>query len=293
MAHKSGFVNIIGNPNVGKSTLMNELVGEHLSIITSKAQTTRHRILGIVNGDDYQIVFSDTPGIVKPAYKLHDSMMRLVKTAITDADVILYITDVIEQSSKNESIINKLGKTEIPVIVALNKTDLSTQEKVEVMLADWTKILPHATILPVSALYKFNLENLLRLILEKLPEGSDFYPANELTDKPERFFVAEIVREKIFLNYQKEVPYSCEVVIDSFREAEDIIRINAIINVMRDSQKGIIIGHRGEALKKLGIQARLDIEKFLGKKVFLGLQVKVAQDWRNNDKFLKKFGYNY
>jgi GTPase len=291
MAFKSGFVNIIGNPNVGKSTLLNELVGEKLSIITSKAQTTRHRILGIVNGEEFQIIFSDTPGIVKPVYKLHDSMMKFVRTAITDADVILYVTDVIETWDKNIQIIEKLNKVAAPVIVAINKTDLSKPEAIDQMITEWNAHVPKATVMPISAKTRFNVPNLFNTILEKLPEGPAYYPVDSLTDKPERFFVTEIVREKIFLNYQQEIPYSCEVVIDSFKEAENIVRINAIIHVMRESQKGIIIGHKGEMLKKVGTQARLDIEKFLGKKVYIGLQVKVALDWRNNEKILKRFGY--
>ncbi len=289
--YKSGFVNIIGNPNVGKSTLMNELVGERLSIITAKAQTTRHRILGIVNGNDFQIIFSDTPGIVKPVYQMHENMMRFVRTAITDADVILYVTDVVETSDKNEEYISKLGKMDIPVIVAINKTDLTDPIALQLLASEWEKLLPRAIIIPISALYKQNLTLLFDTVLEKLPEGPVYYPDDSLTDRPERFFVSEIVREKIFLNYKKEIPYSCEVVIDSYKEGDDIVRIEAIIYVMRETQKGIMIGHRGESLKKIGIQARLDIEKFLGKKVYLGLQVKVAQDWRNNDKILKRFGY--
>jgi GTP-binding protein Era len=291
MAFKSGFVNIIGNPNVGKSTLLNELVGEKLSIITSKAQTTRHRILGIVNSEEFQIIFSDTPGIVKPVYKLHDSMMKFVRTAITDADVILYVTDVIETWDKNIQFIEKLNKVAAPVIVAINKTDLAKAEAIDLLITEWNAHVPKATVMPISARMRFNVPNLFNTILEKLPEGPAYYPVDSLTDKPERFFVTEIVREKIFLNYQQEIPYSCEVVIDSFKEAEDIVRINAIIHVMRESQKGIIIGHRGEMLKKVGTQARLDIEKFLGKKVYIGLQVKVALDWRNNEKILKRFGY--
>jgi GTP-binding protein Era len=288
---KSGFVNIIGNPNVGKSTLMNELVGERLSIITSKAQTTRHRILGILNGKDFQVVFSDTPGIVKPVYKLHENMMQFVRSAVSDADVILYVTDVVETSDKNEIYINKLRKTTIPVMVAINKTDLSDAASLELLTKQWTEMLPNAILIQISALRKHNIETLFNTILEKLPEGPVYYPDESLTDRPERFFVSEIVREKIFLNYKKEIPYSCEVVIDSFKEADDMVRINAIIYVMRETQKGIIIGHKGESLKKTGIAARLDIEKFLGKRAYLGLQVKVAQDWRNNDKFLKRFGY--
>jgi GTP-binding protein Era len=291
MAFKSGFVNIIGNPNVGKSTLLNELVGEKLSIITSKAQTTRHRILGIVNSEEFQIIFSDTPGIVKPVYKLHDSMMKFVRTAITDADIILYVTDVIETWDKNAQFIEKLNKVAAPVIVAINKTDLSKPEAIDLLITEWNSHVPKAIVMPISARMRFNVPNLFNTILEKLPEGPAYYPVDSLTDKPERFFVTEIVREKIFLNYQQEIPYSCEVVIDSFKEAEDIVRINAIIHVMRESQKGIIIGHKGEMLKKVGTQARLDIEKFLGKKVYIGLQVKVALDWRNNEKILKRFGY--
>jgi GTPase len=291
MAFKSGFVNIIGNPNVGKSTLMNELVGERLSIITSKAQTTRHRILGIVNGENFQIIFSDTPGIVKPVYKLHESMMRFVRTAFTDADVILYVTDVVETYDKNTPFIQKLKKTSAPVIVAINKTDLSNPESLDLIWSGWKDFLPDAIIIPISALLKFNLLLLFNTILDKLPEGPVYFPDESLTDRPERFFVTEIIREKIFLNYKKEIPYSCEVVIDSFKEADDMIRINAIIHVIRESQKGIVIGHRGEMLKRVGIQSRTDIEKFLGKKVYLGLQVKVAADWRNNDKLLKRFGY--
>lgn len=288
---KSGFVNIIGNPNVGKSTLMNELVGERLSIITSKAQTTRHRILGIVNGDNFQIVFSDTPGIVKPVYKLHDSMMRLVRSALSDADVVLYVTDVVETAEKNDAILPKLRKSHLKVIVAINKTDLAEPEAVEKLKAEWQERLPEAMVMTICALHKLNVRELFEAILERLPEGPAYYPVDSLTDRPERFFVTEIVREKIFLNYKKEVPYSCEVVIDSFKEDDDMVRINAIIFVMRETQKGIMIGHKGESLKRIGIQARLDIEKFLGKKVFLGLQVKVSQDWRNNENLLKRFGY--
>jgi len=291
MAFKSGFVNIIGNPNVGKSTLMNELVGERLSIITSKAQTTRHRILGIVNGENFQIVYSDTPGIVKPVYRLHDSMMRSVRSAFTDADILLYVTDVIEKSDKNSRHLDILNKSGVPVILAINKVDLSNQAAVEMLMKEWRTLVPEAVIIPISALHGLNLKPLFDTILEKLPEGPVYFPDDSLTDRPERFFVAEIVREKIFRNYQKEVAYSCEVVIDSFKEAEDMVRINAIIHVARESQKGIVIGHRGEMLKKVGTRSRIDIEKFLGKKVYLGLQVKVTPEWRNSDTILKKFGY--
>jgi GTP-binding protein Era len=291
MTFKSGFVNIIGNPNVGKSTLINELVGEPVSIITSKAQTTRHRILGIVNGENYQVIFSDTPGIVKPAYKLHDAMMRSVKTAFIDADIILYVTDVIEKKEQHQEYIIKLEKANIPVIVAINKIDLSDQAFLSLLVAEWEELLPKSTVILISSLHKYNLDQLFKIILDKLPEGPVYYPGNPLTDRPERFFVAEIIRGKIFLNYAKEIPYSCEVVIDSFREAEDIVRINVVIYVARESQKGILIGHKGKALKKVGIQARTDVEKFLGRQVYLGLMVKVADDWRNNEQILKKFGY--
>jgi len=288
---KSGFINIIGNPNVGKSTLMNELVGEKLSIITSKAQTTRHRIMGIVNGENYQMIFSDTPGIVKPVYRLHENMMRFVRTAISDADIILYVTDTVETRDKHEHYITRLSKIKTPIVVAINKSDLSDPAKLEQLAGEWKELLPEAEIMHVSALRKQNTAKLFDKLLEKLPEGPVYYPDDPLTDRPERFFVSEIVREKILLNYQKEIPYSCEVVIDSFKESEDMIRINAIINVLRESQKGIVIGHKGEMLKKTGTQARMDIERFLGKKVFLGLKVKVEPEWRNNDRTLKRFGY--
>jgi len=270
---------------------MNELVGEKLSIITSKAQTTRHRIMGIVNGENFQMIFSDTPGIVKPVYKLHENMMRFVRTAISDADIILYVTDTVETKDKHEQYITKLSRIKTPIIVAINKSDLTNPTNLELLTTEWNQLLPEADVMPVSALYKQNTGTLFNKLLEKLPEGPAYYPENPLTDRPERFFVSEIVREKIFRNYKKEIPYSCEVVIDSFKESEDIIRINAIINVLRDSQKGIVIGHKGEMLKKTGTQARIDIEKFLGKKVFLGLQVKVEPEWRNNDRTLKRFGY--
>lgn len=270
---------------------MNELVGEKLSIITSKAQTTRHRIMGIVNGKNFQMIFSDTPGIVKPVYKLHENMMKFVRTAFSDADIILYVTDTVEESDKHREMITKLTKIKIPVIVAINKSDLAENEKLEVLKSEWQQMLPAADVLIISALYKRNTNELFKKIIDKLPEGPVYYPDDSLTDRPERFFVSEIIREKILRNYHKEIPYSCEVVIDSFKESEEIIRINAIINVMRESQKGIVIGHKGEMLKKIGTQARHDIEKFLGKKVFLGLQVKVEPDWRNSEKALRKFGY--
>jgi GTP-binding protein Era len=289
--HKSGFVNIIGNPNVGKSTLMNALVGEKLSIITSKAQTTRHRILGIVNGENFQIVYSDTPGILKPNYKLQESMLKYVNSAFVDADIILYVTDVVEKYDKNEKFIERLKKTNIPVLLLINKMDLSTEEQLGNLADEWHALLPNAEILPVSATEKVNLRLLFDKILSLLPEGPEYYPKETLTDKSERFFVSEIIREKIFLNYQKEIPYSTEVSVESFIDEPTIVRIRATIYVMRTSQKGIIIGHQGKALKKTGTEARLDIEGFLGKKVFLELYVKVNEDWRDRSSKLKSFGY--
>lgn len=289
--HKSGFVNIIGNPNVGKSTLMNALVGERLSIITSKAQTTRHRIMGIVNGDDFQIVYSDTPGILNPKYKLQESMLKFVDMAFTDADVILYVTDIKETMDKNEKYLDKLSQTEIPILLLVNKVDLSHQDELEKIVEQWHTLLPKAEILPISAKEKFNLGPLFDKILTLLPEGPAYYPKDELTDKNERFFVEEIIREKILLLYQKEIPYSVEVVVESFKEDEKIIRINADIYVMRNSQKGIIIGHKGEMLKKVGSEARKDLEAFFDKKVYLEVFVKVRKEWRDNNNMLKKFGY--
>ena len=290
---KSGFVNIIGNPNVGKSTLMNALVGERLSIITSKAQTTRHRIMGIVNGDDFQIVYSDTPGILRPNYKLQESMMNFVIGALRDADVILYVTDTVEQGDEaSEEIVEKISLSGLPVIVAVNKIDLSDPEKLEAVVAKWQERLPRAEVVPVSALHSFNVGGLFDRIVALLPEGEPYYDKDTLTDRPMRFFASEIIREKIFLNYEKEIPYSVEVEIDSYREEPTIDRIMATIYVSRDSQKGIIIGHRGERLKKVGMAARIDLEKFLNNKVFLQLQVKVDSDWRNSDRRLTKFGYN-
>ena len=290
---KSGFVNIIGNPNVGKSTLMNALVGERLSIITSKAQTTRHRIMGIVNGDDFQIVYSDTPGILRPNYKLQESMMNFVIGALRDADVILYVTDTVEQGDEaSEEIVEKISLSGLPVIVAVNKIDLSDPDKLEAVVAKWQERLPRAEVVPVSALHAFNVGGLFDRIVALLPEGEPYYDRDTLTDRPMRFFASEIIREKIFLNYEKEIPYSVEVEIDSYREEPTIDRIMATIYVSRDSQKGIIIGHRGERLKKVGTAARIDLEKFLNKKVFLQLQVKVDSDWRNSDRRLTKFGYN-
>ena len=291
MAHRSGFVNIIGNPNVGKSTLMNQLVGEKLSIITSKAQTTRHRIMGIVNGEDFQIVYSDTPGILKPNYKLQEKMMKFVRGAITDADVLLYVTDTVEESDRSAEIIEKVGLSRIPTIVVINKVDLPTPERLTALVEKWQALLPNAIIAPCSAKENFNVEGVFNLILERLPEGEPFYPKDTLTDKTLRFFASEIIREKILLNYDKEIPYSCEIAIESYKEEPTIDRISATIFVARNSQKGIIIGHKGEKLKKVGQAARHDLEAFLGKKVFLELYVKVQEDWRNNDNQLRRFGY--
>jgi GTP-binding protein Era len=291
MSHRSGFVNILGNPNVGKSTIMNALVGEKLSIITSKAQTTRHRIMGIVNGDDFQIVYSDTPGILKPRYMLQESMMTFVNIALTDADIILYVTDVTEKTEDESGYTARIIKSGIPVIVAINKIDLSNQEDLEKIAGLCEKRFPGSPVIPVSALNRFNLDTLLNAVISKLPEGAPYFPKDQLTDKYERFFASEIIREKILLNYQKEIPYSAEVEIDSFSEEEKIIRIRALIHVTRDSQKGIVIGHKGEKLKKTGTEARRDMEEFFGKKVFLELYVKVTKDWRDKPKELKRFGY--
>lgn len=290
--HKSGFVNIIGNPNVGKSTLMNALVGERLSIITSKAQTTRHRIMGIVNGDDFQIVYSDTPGILKPNYKLQESMMKFVRGAVSDADVILYVTDTVEQpSDRNTEILEKIALSGIPVLLIINKIDLTTQEKLEELVVFWHKKLPMAEIIPASAKESFNIGGIFDKILSILPQGEPFYPKDTLTDKTLRFFASEIIREKILTNYDKEIPYCCEIEIDSYKEEPTIDRISATIYVARDSQKGIVIGHKGEKLKRVGQQAREDLERFLEKKVFLQLFVKVNDDWRNSDRQLRRFGY--
>ena len=292
MQHKSGFVNIIGNPNVGKSTLMNTLVGERLSIITSKAQTTRHRILGIVNGDNFQIVFSDTPGIIKPAYELQSSMMDFVKNAFEDADILLYIVEIGEKELKNEEFFNKINKSKVPVLLLLNKIDLSNQENLEEQVQYWKEKVPNAEIFPISALNKFNVSSVFDRILELLPEAPPFFPKDQLTDKPERFFVNEAIREKILLNYKKEIPYSVEVETESFVESENIIRIRSVIMVERDSQKGIIIGHQGNSLKKVGTQARADLEKFFEKKIHLELFVKVNKNWRSNQQQLRRFGYS-
>jgi len=289
--HKAGFVNIVGNPNVGKSTLMNRLVGEKISIITSKSQTTRHRIKGIVNTDDYQIVFSDTPGVVKPSYKMQEYMLEFSKSALVDADIILYVTDVVENIEKNLDFIDKVNKSDIPVLLVINKIDLTTQEKLEALFDKWKSLIPRAEIFPLSATENFNVDNLYKRIVELLPEGEPFFPKDELTDLPSRFFVNEIIREKILQYYDKEVPYSVEVEVEEFKEDDKRINIMAVIYVERSSQKGIIIGSQGEALKKVGTQARLDIEALFGKKVFLNLYVKVLKDWRNKDSELKNFGY--
>lgn len=289
--HKSGFVNIIGNPNVGKSTLMNALVGERLSIITSKAQTTRHRILGVVSGDDFQIVYSDTPGILKPSYKLQESMMKFVTGAVSDADVILYVTDTVEQSDRSADILERIRTSGIPTLVVINKIDLSTPEALDTLVERWHGILPEAEIVPVSARENFNIEGLFAKILEVLPEGPAFYPKDTLTDKTLRFFASEIIREKILRTYDKEIPYCCEIEIESYKEEPAIDRIAATIYVSRESQKGIVIGHKGEKLKRVGQLAREDLEKFLDKKVFLQLFVKVSDDWRNNERQLRRFGY--
>ena len=291
MAHKAGFVNIIGSPNVGKSTLMNALVGERLSIITSKAQTTRHRIMGIVNGEDFQIVYSDTPGVLKPNYRLQESMMDFVHTAIVDADIMLFVTDIYEDIKIEEKILEKIKNSKVPVLLLVNKIDLASQEVLEEKVAYWKNEVPNAEVIPVSALEKFNITYIFDRILALLPEGPGFYGKDELTDKPEKFFVSEIIREKILTNYKKEIPYSVEVVIESFKEEEKIVKIRAEILVIRDSQKGIIIGHQGKALKKVGTEARKDMETFLQKQVFLELFVKVNKDWRDSDQQLKRFGY--
>ncbi|MBL0330373.1 MAG: GTPase Era [Bacteroidetes bacterium] len=292
MAHKSGFVNIIGSPNVGKSTLMNVLVGERLSIITSKAQTTRHRIMGIVNGEDFQIVYSDTPGVLKPNYKLQESMMDFVNTALQDADIILFVTDIYEDIKIEEKVLHKIKNTNAHVLLLINKIDLSTQDKLEEKVQYWKTEVPKAEVIPVSALEKFNVSYVFDRILALLPESPGFYDKDQLTDKPERFFVSEIIREKILTNYKKEIPYSVEVVVESFKNEEKIIKIRAEIMVVRDSQKGIIIGHQGKALKKVGTEARKDMEEFFQKQVFLELFVKVNKDWRDSDTQLKRFGYS-
>ena len=292
MIHKAGFVNIIGNPNVGKSTLMNALVGEKLSIITSKAQTTRHRILGIVNDDDYQIIFSDTPGILQPAYQLQESMMDFVKSAFDDADVLIYMVEIGEKELKNEAFFKRIIYSKIPVILLINKIDKSTQEEVDEKINYWRAKVPNSFAYVISALEKFNVEAVFYKIIELLPESAPFYPKDQLTDKPERFFVNEAIREKILKHYKKEIPYSVEVETESFVEEESIIRIRSVIMVERETQKGILIGHKGKALKRVGSEARKDLEQFFGKQVHLELYVKVNKNWRSNSRQLKRFGYD-
>ena len=290
--HKAGFANLVGNPNVGKSSLMNLFVGDRISIATFKAQTTRHRILGILSSDDYQIVFSDTPGVLKPNYKLQEAMLAFSLSALEDADVLLYVTDMIEDSSKNSDFIEKVEKLNIPILVLINKIDLTNQENLISLVEQWHERLPKAEIFPVSAKAKFNTDKVLERIIELLPESPNYFDKDQLTDKPSRFIVSEILREKILLYYDKEIPYSTEVVVNEFHEEDKIIHISATIYVERESQKGIIIGHRGIALRKVGMEARRDIERFFNKKVFLKTFVKVDSDWRNSDKELKMFGYD-
>ncbi len=289
--HQSGFVNIVGNPNVGKSTLMNLLVGEKISIITSKAQTTRHRIMGIVNTPEYQIVYSDTPGVLRPNYKLQEKMLNFSLSALQDADVLLYMTDVVETVDKNDDFIAKVQKLDLPVLLLINKIDLTTQEKLEKLVMEWNLILPKAEVYPISALGNFSIDLIKRRIVELLPVSPPYFEKDALTDKPARFFVTEIIREKALLYYQKEIPYSIEVVVEEFKDEGNLIRIRVLIMVERDSQKGIIIGHQGKALKKLGTMARKDIEKFFDKKVFLQMYVKVEKDWRDRDSILRSYGY--
>ncbi|AOR25997.1 GTPase Era [Formosa sp. Hel3_A1_48] len=290
--HRAGFVNIIGNPNVGKSTLMNAFVGEQLSIITSKAQTTRHRILGIVNGDDFQLVLSDTPGIIKPAYELQSSMMHFVKSAFEDADILIYMVEIGEKSLKDEAFFKKITGTKTPVILLINKIDTSDQEVLEEQAELWQSKVPNAEFYPISALTGFNVKNVFNRIIELLPESPPFYPKDQLTDKPERFFVNEKIREKILLHYKKEIPYAVEVDTEEFFEEEKIIRMRSVIMVERETQKGILIGHKGKALKRVGSEARKDLEQFFGKQVHLELYVKVNKNWRSNTRQLKRFGYD-
>ena len=290
--HKAGFVNIVGNPNVGKSTLMNDLVGERISIITSKAQTTRHRIMGIVNTPEYQIVFSDTPGVLKPKYKLQESMLGFSEGALTDADILLYVTDVVEDPEKNKDFLDRVARENVPVLLVINKIDLlKNQEELQALVDKWHERLPKAEIFPISATEQFNVENLKNRIIELLPVSPPFFGKDALTDKPDRFFVTEIIREKLLLNYDKEIPYSAEVLVEKFEEKESSIHIMSVIYVERDTQKGIIIGKGGEKIKKVGIEARQDIERFFGKRVYLEIFVKVEKDWRNRENKLRQFGY--
>lgn len=291
IAHRAGFVNIIGSPNVGKSTLMNQLVGERLSIINKKAQTTRHRIMGIVNDENWQIVYSDTPGVLDPAYKMQEGMMKFVRTALQDADLILLVTDVREDDLAHPETFEKIAQMEVPVFVLINKIDLASQEEVVERLAYWQGKIPRATIAPISALHGFNIDQLLERVVEKLPENPPYFSKEELTNKPLRFFISEIIREKILTHYKQEIPYSCEVVVESFIEEESIIKIRAEIRVARDSQKQIVIGRNGNMIKRVGIDARKDIEQFLGQRVFLDLYVRVDKDWRDDERKLKRLGY--
>lgn len=290
--HKAGFVNIIGNPNVGKSTLMNAFVGERLSIITSKAQTTRHRILGIVNGDDFQVLLSDTPGIIKPAYQLQESMMDFVKSAFEDADILLYLVELGEKELKDEAFFNKITNSKIPVLLLINKIDKGNEELLAEALKLWQEKVPNAEIFAISALQNFGVTEVFNRIIELLPESPAFYPKDQLTDKPERFFVNEAIREKILMHYKKEIPYSVEIDTEEFFEDDNIIRIRSVIMVERETQKGIIIGHKGSALKRVGVEARKDLEKFFGKQIHLELYVKVNKNWRNDERQLRRFGYN-
>ena len=289
--HKAGFVNIVGNPNVGKSTLMNALVGERISIATFKAQTTRHRIMGLYNTDDIQIVFSDTPGVLKPVYKLQESMLNFSTSALADADVLLYVTDVVETPDKHSDFIDKVSKMEVPVLLLINKIDLTDQEKLVKTVEEWSALLPRAEVIPISAKSKFNVDYVMKRVKELLPDSPPYFGKDQWTDKPARFFVTEIIREKILLYYDKEIPYSVEVVVEQFKEDAHKIHINAVIYVERESQKGIIIGHQGKALKKVATEARRDLERFFGKSIYLETFVKVDKDWRSSDKELRNFGY--
>jgi len=291
MKHRAGYVNIIGRPNVGKSTLMNAMVGEKLSIITARAQTTRHRIQGILNGPDYQVVFSDTPGILDPSYKLQETMLKAARSALVDADILIYLTEMDESPDPEDPFLQKVARARVPVLLVINKIDLSSQEKVRQNMEDWDKILPRAEKIPISALERFNVDSVFKRILELLPESPPYFPKDALTDKSERFFAGEMIREKILLHYKQEIPYAVEVEVESFKEDKSLIRISAQIYVERESQKGILIGNEGRALKKVGREARLDMEEFFQKKVFLELRVKVKKDWRNNERFIKDFGY--
>ena len=290
--HKAGFVNIVGNPNVGKSTLMNKFVGERISIATFKAQTTRHRIMGIVNTDDMQIVFSDTPGVLKPNYKLQESMLQFSESALQDADVLVYVTDVVEKIDKNQDFLQKVQRMDVPILLLINKIDMSNQKELTTLVEEWHELLPQAEIIPISASNNFNVDVVLRRIKDLLPDSPPFFDKDQLTDKPARFFVTEIIREKILLYYDKEIPYSCEVSVEQFKETEKNIHINAVIYVEHESQKGIIIGNQGKALKKVMTEARRSLEQFFGKSIYLETFVKVDKDWRNSDKELRSFGYN-